>query len=232
MSPHALVHSHASEIGSASDSTASDHRKYVLVVDDEQAVREFLTRALEAAGYIAKSASTAAAALEIMFTDPAALVLCDIRLPGEDGLWLTERLRSHWPDTAVVMTTAIDDMGTMRRCRELGALDYVTKPIKVEHLNKVVQRVMDRSNSPIEPQLTVVPEEMPFESPEESSKVDADYTLESPAKCPACGERIERLQAIRLIRGHVNFTSTLPRRGRVLACPHCLAIIPAELTNF
>jgi DNA-directed RNA polymerase subunit RPC12/RpoP len=63
-------------------------------------------------------------------------------------------------------------------------------------------------------------------------KVEAEYMLECPVRCLACGERITTLKAVRLIRSHVNFTSTLPRRGRVIACPHCLAVIPAELTNF
>lgn len=63
-------------------------------------------------------------------------------------------------------------------------------------------------------------------------KIEAEYTLESPVRCPACGERITTIKAVRLIRAQVNFTSTLPRRGRVLACPNCLAVIPAELSNF
>lgn len=234
MIQQSAAHSHVDEISKPSPSPAgkpSPAGTYVLVVDDEQSFREFLARALEAAGYVVKQASGAAAALEMMFTDPAALVLSEIRLPGEDGLWLIERLRAHWPQTAIMMTTAVDDMGTMRRCRDLGAVGYLTKPIKAEHLTAEVQRAMAPGDTATGPQFAVIPDEPTLEMPEES-KVDADYTLESPAKCPACGERIERLQAIRLIRGHVNFTSTLPRRGRVLACPHCLAIISAELTNF
>ena len=66
----------------------------------------------------------------------------------------------------------------------------------------------------------------------QDKKIEAEYTLECPVRCPACGERIATLKAVRLIRSQVNFTSTLPRRGRVIACPHCLAVIPAELTNF
>lgn len=68
--------------------------------------------------------------------------------------------------------------------------------------------------------------------PQDDNKIEAEYTLESPVRCPACGERITSIKAVRLIRAQVNFTSTLPRRGRVLACPHCLAVIPAELSNF
>ncbi len=62
--------------------------------------------------------------------------------------------------------------------------------------------------------------------------VEAEYALETPVRCSACGERVAMLKAVRLIRARVNFTSTLPRRGRVVVCPHCFAIVPAELTNF
>jgi predicted nucleic acid-binding Zn-ribbon protein len=62
-------------------------------------------------------------------------------------------------------------------------------------------------------------------------RYDAVYRLESPVKCPHCGETVTTLKAVRLQRDQVNFTSTLPRRGRVVACPKCQSILPAELTN-
>jgi hypothetical protein len=62
-------------------------------------------------------------------------------------------------------------------------------------------------------------------------KFDAVYRLETPVKCPHCREIVSTLKAVRLLRDTVNFTSTLPRRGRVVACPNCEAILPAELTN-
>ena len=62
-------------------------------------------------------------------------------------------------------------------------------------------------------------------------RFDAVYRLETPVKCPDCGEVISTLRAVRLLRDQVNFTSTLPRRGRVVSCPVCRAVLPAELTN-
>ena len=58
---------------------------------------------------------------------------------------------------------------------------------------------------------------------------EAEYALESPLKCPYCKETVQRLQALRLVRTRVNFISLLPRRGYVLACPSCHAILSAEL---
>jgi hypothetical protein len=50
--------------------------------------------------------------------------------------------------------------------------------------------------------------------------------------CPFCGESLKSLQVVRLLRSRVNFTSTLPRRGRVIVCPECKKIISAELAGF
>ena len=116
--------------------------KNLLVVDDEAVVREFLRRCLEATGYPVKQAPDADEALEIMNNTPAAVVVCDIRLPGRDGLWLAEQLRAKWPRTAIVMATAVDDRETVSKSLALGAVDYLTKPISAEHLLHVVNRAM------------------------------------------------------------------------------------------
>jgi CheY-like chemotaxis protein len=208
----------------------SPSSQYVLVVDDESVVREFLRRCLERDGYAVKQAASAMEALELMADQPAAAVLCDIRMPGQDGLWLAERLHAHWPTTPVVMATAIDDQQTVARTRELGAVDYINKPVQPAQLLEVVRRVIaTRSEEPPMQEDAGLPSELAATSEPE---IEAEYTLETPVRCPACGERIASLKAVRLVRAQVNFTSMLPRRGRVIACPNCLAIVPAELTNF
>ena len=59
---------------------------------------------------------------------------------------------------------------------------------------------------------------------------EAEYTLEYPAACPKCGHIVRTVIVIRLLRTRVNFTSTLPRHGRLLACPVCRTILSGELT--
>ena len=59
---------------------------------------------------------------------------------------------------------------------------------------------------------------------------EAEYTFEYPANCPRCNQEIKTLKVIRLLRTRVNFTSSLPRRGRVLICPNCRSILGGELT--
>ncbi len=61
---------------------------------------------------------------------------------------------------------------------------------------------------------------------------EAAYALEYPVICPHCGEELEEVAVVRLLRLRVNFTSTLPRRGRVIACPACRKVLTAELAGF
>ncbi len=63
-------------------------------------------------------------------------------------------------------------------------------------------------------------------------EMEAEYTLEYPAACPCCDEVVRSVQVVRLLRTRVNFTSTLPRRGRVSICSQCKKILSAELAGF
>jgi len=201
----------------------------VLVVDDEEGVRQFTVGCLEANGFAVWQASGAIEALELMMVGAPSVVLCDVAMPDKDGLWLLERLHAQWPETPVVMAAGLDDAGTLRKSRELGAVDYVTKPVKAERLLTVLRRATgipdeaSRNPGDVMPGSAASPQKEMFE---------AEYALEMPVRCPACGEHITTLAAVRLVRSQVNFTSTLPRRGRVMVCPRCYSMAPAELTNF
>jgi len=59
----------------------------------------------------------------------------------------------------------------------------------------------------------------------------AAYTLDEPVRCPHCRERISSVRIVGLTRSQVAFTSTLPRKGRVIVCPDCERILTAELSG-
>lgn len=59
---------------------------------------------------------------------------------------------------------------------------------------------------------------------------EAEYALEYAAVCPSCDEVLKSIKVIRLLRTRVNFTSTLPRHGRVVICPSCRTVLSAALT--
>jgi hypothetical protein len=80
------------------------HMAYVLVVDDEEAIRRLLMRWLAGWGYEAREAAGAEAAIEMMAEEPADIMLCDVMMPVHDGIWLAEQVRgrcrtrrSSWP---------------------------------------------------------------------------------------------------------------------------------------
>jgi hypothetical protein len=78
-----------------------------------------------------------------------------------------------------------------------------------------------------EPDILDEPEE---EAPQPGVRdSEAEYALEYAAVCPHCGHQLRSIKVIRLLRTRVNFTSTLPRRGRAVICPDCRKILNAEL---
>ena len=117
---------------------------YVLVVDDEEAIRRLLTRWLSGWGYESKEAASADSAIEIMTAEPADIMLCDVMMPVHDGIWLAEQVRSRWPRTAVIMASSAQDMETVMRMRKQGAVDYVTKPFGREMLRQALQRASEK----------------------------------------------------------------------------------------
>ena len=113
---------------------------YVLVVDDEEAIRRLLTRWLAGWGYVAKEAAGADAAIEMMAEEPADIMLCDVMMPSHDGIWLAEQVRGRWPHTAVIMASSAQDIETVTRMRKQGVVDYVTKPFGREMLRQALLR--------------------------------------------------------------------------------------------
>ena len=68
-----------------------------------------------------------------------------------------------------------------------------------------------------------------MQAAEEEVQTEAEYTLESPVRCPACTQSLSAVHVVRLLRTRVNFTSALPRRGYVVSCPDCRTVIPADV---
>ena len=116
----------------------------VLIVDDEPRLRQVLTRLMARDGFACADAADGAAALEAMERDPAPLVLSDLRMPGMDGLALLRELRARWPDTAVVMITAVADVEVAVSCLALGAMDYLTKPFHLEEVRARVRQALEK----------------------------------------------------------------------------------------
>ena len=112
----------------------------VLVVDDEPGIREIIARWLAGGGYDVQTAASASEALDRVHDRPPAVALCDIRMPGQDGLWLARQIRQDAPDTAVIMATGVQDVSSAVTSLRQGVIDYLTKPFGRDRLRESVMR--------------------------------------------------------------------------------------------
>ncbi len=102
----------------------------ILIVDDEPAVCEILSRWLDSEGYNCHTANSAKEALKLIRSDSFGLLVLDIRMPEKSGIELLSTTRQRFPDMAVIMVTAVDDRKTAILALELGAYGYVIKPFE------------------------------------------------------------------------------------------------------
>jgi putative two-component system response regulator len=113
----------------------------VLIVDDEEPLRRLLRTWVEAAGATVIEAGTAEEGLALVQSGGApAVALCDIRLPGQDGLWLAGQLHVGFPETAVLMTTGVLEFGAAVNSLQAGVVDYLVKPFSRERLTEAVNQ--------------------------------------------------------------------------------------------
>ena len=122
----------------------SKQKETVLVVDDEKTVRRSLLKCLSRNGYYCDEASNADEALDYLKNKSAELVILDIMMPGTSGSELLPQLKQSFPDTAVVMATAVVDPDTIVKCMKNGAQDYITKPFDVNQLINNIQLVLEK----------------------------------------------------------------------------------------
>ncbi len=126
------------------------HRLRALVVDDEEPARDELAYLLHRDSRIGSvlSAAGAAEALEVLGDDQVDVVFCDIKMPGLDGVHLARVLARFTERPQIVFVTAYDDHAV--DAFELGATDYLMKPVRSDRLREAVRRVVTASSSPEE----------------------------------------------------------------------------------
>ena len=117
----------------------------ILVVDDEETIREVVRRYLEREGYHVKEAADGYEALRIIQDDPPSLIVLDLMLPGIDGLSLTQHLRQDRQIPIIMLTAKSEDNDRIRGL-DLGADDYITKPFNPQEVVSRVRAVLRRSD--------------------------------------------------------------------------------------
>jgi len=117
----------------------------ILVVDDERSLREFLSICLSRAGHKVVAADDPQVALKTLAAQTVDLVLTDLKMPGPmDGLGLLDEVKKRSPEVQVVVMTAFASTETAIAALKRGAYDYLTKPFKVDEIQVVVERALER----------------------------------------------------------------------------------------
>jgi DNA-binding response OmpR family regulator len=119
-------------------------RTRILVVDDDQDIRQLLRALLERAGYVVDEAEDGRAALRILFTTPPALVILDVTMPDMDGYETLERIRDLSEVPVLMLTARTQELEKVRGL-SAGADDYVAKPFGRQELLARVQALLRRS---------------------------------------------------------------------------------------
>lgn len=123
----------------------------ILVVDDEEAIREIVCAILGAAGYVWKQAGSGTEALALLNSgEQFELMLSDLMMADLDGIGLLERTKEKFPDMPVVMVTAVHDISVALAAIRNGAYDYLLKPFEREQLLNAVGRALENRRLKVE----------------------------------------------------------------------------------
>ncbi|HOK07505.1 MAG TPA: sigma-54 dependent transcriptional regulator [Syntrophales bacterium] len=121
-------------------------RKTILIVDDEEAIRQSLGGVLKDEGYDVLAAASGEEALKVIDEDPPALVLLDIWLPGMDGIEVLKVIREEHPSVRVIMMSGHGTIETAVKATKLGAFDFIEKPLSLEKVILLVNHALDMAS--------------------------------------------------------------------------------------
>ncbi|MCA9564033.1 MAG: response regulator, partial [Myxococcales bacterium] len=122
------------------DGWTTGTEKYVLVVDDEPMVKETITNILRRSGYNVHCAESVVAGLGILHQHPIHVIISDLRMPKHTGIDLVRAARNFDPTVAPVIITGFPEVDSAMQALRLGAVDFLTKPLRAEELRAVVDR--------------------------------------------------------------------------------------------
>ena len=117
----------------------------ILIVDDEQGIRKTLAGLLSDEGYDAAAADDGESGLRTIREQLPDVGLLDIAMPGRDGLDILEELRGTWPGLPVIMMSGHGTIETAVRATQLGAFDFIEKPLGADKLLLTIRHALERS---------------------------------------------------------------------------------------
>jgi len=128
----------------ASKVAKMSNKNRILIVDDDETVRQSYLRSLESISNNIESASDGEEALQTMEHKPFDVVLLDMRMPGQDGLSVLRTIKQKWPESEVVIITGYPTVDNAKEAVRLGAYDYVAKPVGPQDVINVTDGAITR----------------------------------------------------------------------------------------
>lgn len=116
----------------------------ILIVDDEEMIRELLCATLAREGHYCFQAGNADEGQIILLNERIDIALLDIMMPGRSGVELLQEVKKIHPDSCVLMVTALSDMDTALTCIHLGADDYIVKPFNIDRIIVTVKNSLEK----------------------------------------------------------------------------------------
>ncbi len=126
----------------------SESRGTALIVDDEEIIQYILTLSLEEIGYDCVAVGSGDEALNQMAATSFHVVLLDIRMPGRNGYEVLKAVRSGYPDTCVIMISALEDPDLATRVfTTLGAAGFLAKPWRIDKVADAIHRIVQKHSN-------------------------------------------------------------------------------------
>jgi putative two-component system response regulator len=119
-------------------------KRNILIVDDEATIRKLLHRKLVGVGFNCQEAVSAEQAISKLGNDRFELLILDVNMPGKSGIDLLPEIKTNYPDTAVIMATAVAETSIAVECMKRGAEDYICKPFNLDEVAMSVERTLDK----------------------------------------------------------------------------------------
>ncbi|MCJ7831050.1 MAG: response regulator, partial [Dehalococcoidia bacterium] len=115
----------------------------VLIVDDEEQMRELLAKVLEKNGYQVTTAGDGGQALALLEKEPMDLVVTDVRMPGLDGMEALKAIKELNPEIVVIIMTAFGSIDQAVQAVKEGAYDYINKPFKIDEMLLTIRKALE-----------------------------------------------------------------------------------------
>jgi two-component system, response regulator, stage 0 sporulation protein F len=116
-------------------------QKKILIVDDEENARFGLSKLLAQEGYDTESVANGYEALDVLRCRKIDLIISDLRMPEMNGLSFLREINRHYPSTHVIMVTAHGGIESYMEAINLGAYEYLHKPVKLDELKSVMHKI-------------------------------------------------------------------------------------------